>query len=66
MPYDISTTRADLIIHGERVPARSGRSFETLNPATEQPLAQVAEAGVEDVNDAVASARKALTGDWGR
>ncbi|QFT81351.1 NAD/NADP-dependent betaine aldehyde dehydrogenase [Roseovarius sp. THAF27] len=66
MPYDISTTRADLIIHGERVPARSGRSFETVNPATEQPLAQVAEAGVEDVNDAVASARKALTGDWGR
>ena len=65
MPYDISTTCANLIIHGERMPARSGRTFETISPFTEQPLGRVAEAGVEDVDAAVASARKALRGEWG-
>ena len=42
-----------------RVP-RSGRMFVTINPATEEPLAQIAEADAADVNDAVMAARKAL------
>ena len=34
-----------LFIGGEFVAAKSGQSFETINPATEQVLAKVAEAG---------------------
>ncbi len=56
----------DLLIHGERVPARSGRYFETLNPATEQPVARVAEAGSEDIDAAVRSSRAAFEGEWSK
>jgi aldehyde dehydrogenase (NAD+) len=55
----------DLLIDGRRVKPLSGRYFTTVNPATEQVIAQVAEAGVEDVDVAVRSARKALEGEWG-
>ncbi len=55
-----------LFVDGEFVEARSGRSFVTLNPATEQPLAEVAEAGEEDVDLAVQAARAAFEGVWGR
>ncbi len=55
----------DLLIDGRRVKPLSGRYFNTVNPATEQVIAQVAEAGVEDVDVAVRSARKALDGEWG-
>ena len=54
-----------LLIGGHRVAAASGRSFETLNPATGEVLAKVAEAGVEDVDAAVRSARAAFEGAWG-
>src|SRR5690606_4375928 len=39
-----------------------GRSFTTVNPATEEPLATVAEAGADDVDAAVAAARAAADG----
>ena len=55
----------DLLIDGRRVKPLSGRYFNTVKPATEQVIAQVAEAGVEDVDVAVRSARKALDGEWG-
>src|SRR5690554_2350632 len=55
----------DLLIDGKFVPSVSGRTFETLNPATGEVLAEVAEAGVEDVHAAVASSRRALEGAWG-
>jgi len=55
-----------LFVDGEFVEAKSGRSFVTLNPATEQPLAEVAEAGDEDVDLAVQAARAAFEGVWGR
>ena len=44
---------ARLIINGEAVDAASGRTFTTVNPATEEPLCAVAEAGAEDVDRAV-------------
>lgn len=53
-----------LLIDGEFRPALSGRTFETLNPATGQVLAQVAEAGKEDIDAAVASARRAFETAW--
>jgi len=53
--------RYGLFIGGELVDPRSGRWFETINPATEETLAEVAEAGPEDVDLAVRAARKAST-----
>jgi aldehyde dehydrogenase (NAD+) len=53
-----------LFIGGEFVPAADGRQFETVNPATEEPLARVAEAGVADVDRAVAAARAAFDDVW--
>jgi aldehyde dehydrogenase (NAD+) len=44
----------------------SGPAVKTINPADEQPLAEVAEAGLADVDDAVRAARKAYDGVWGR
>src|SRR5579875_3356848 len=55
-----------LFVGGEFRPAASGATFETLNPATEERLALVAEAGEEDVERAVAAARAAFEGAWGR
>ena len=56
----------DLFVNGDFVPALSGRSFSTTNPATEEPLADVASAGPEDVDRAVAAARAAFEGPWGK
>ncbi|HKE53345.1 MAG TPA: aldehyde dehydrogenase family protein [Actinomycetota bacterium] len=53
--------RYGLFIGGGLVDPRSGRWFETINPATEETLAEIAEAGPEDVDLAVRSARKAST-----
>jgi len=59
-PQKISSTLPDqqLYIHGQHVKARSGRLFDTFNPATGTLLARVSEAGPEDVAAAVASAQK--------
>jgi acyl-CoA reductase-like NAD-dependent aldehyde dehydrogenase len=45
-----------LIIDGQAVDAQSGRTFQTINPATEEPICAVAEAGPEDVDRAVHAA----------
>ncbi|MEU4213737.1 aldehyde dehydrogenase family protein [Actinoplanes sp. NPDC026623] len=53
-----------LFIDGSFVPASpSGGVFKTVNPASEEVLAEVASAGVEDVDLAVAAARRAF-GPW--
>ena len=48
--------RYGLFIGGKFVAPRSGRYFETVNPATEKTLAEVAEAGPADVEAAVRAA----------
>ncbi len=53
-----------LLIHGNWVHAASGQSFATINPATEEHIADIAEAGPADIDAAVASARQALDGPW--
>lgn len=53
-----------LFIGGEWVEPRSGNHFPTINPATEEQLATVAEAGAEDVDLAVAAARQAWESGW--
>ena len=55
-----------LFIGGKFVEPESGDSFETINPATEEPLARVALADTADVDRAVKAARKAYTGAWSR
>jgi acyl-CoA reductase-like NAD-dependent aldehyde dehydrogenase len=55
-----------LIINGEAVEAASGATFTTVNPATEEPITTVAEAGAEDVDRAVRAARAALEGPWAK
>ena len=53
-----------LFINGEFVEPKSGKRFVTINPATEEPLALVAEAGPEDVAVAVEAARDASQQGW--
>ncbi len=50
----------DAFIGGRFVPARSGRRFSAVNPATGQTLALVASCDGDDVNAAVAAARAAF------
>jgi aldehyde dehydrogenase (NAD+) len=56
--------RYGLFIGGRFVEPKSGRWFPTINPATEQHLADVAEAGPEDVGLAVEAAREAYEERW--
>ena len=53
-----------LLIDGKRVPSSSGRTFKSLNPATEQVIATIAEGNEADVDCAVAAARRAFEGPW--
>ncbi len=58
-------SRYGLFIGGKEVAPRGGEWFTTIDPATEEPLAEVARATVEDVNQAVAVARRAFKREWG-
>jgi aldehyde dehydrogenase (NAD+) len=59
--------QTECFIAGEWVPAVSGRTFETINPATEEVIAQVAEGDEADVDLAVNAARNALEkGPWSK
>jgi aldehyde dehydrogenase (NAD+) len=53
-----------LLIDGRRVPSSSGRTFKSLNPATEEVIATIAEGNEVDVDHAVAAARRAFEGPW--
>jgi aldehyde dehydrogenase (NAD+) len=55
-----------LLIGGEWMDAASGKRFESRNPATGELLATVAEGEAEDINRAVAAARKAFEGPWNK
>lgn len=55
-----------LFIGGEYVPATSGKTFTSADPFTTEDWAEVADGGVQDVDLAVAAAREALDGPWGR
>ena len=55
-----------LFIGGEFVAPRTRQYFETVNPATEKVLAQVARAGAQDVDRAVAAARHGYERNWSR
>jgi aldehyde dehydrogenase (NAD+) len=58
-------SRYGLFVGGKEIAPKSGQWFTTIDPATEEPLAEIARAGVEDVNNAVSVARRAFKRDWG-
>lgn len=49
-----------MLIDGELVNAASGAVFDNVNPATEEVLGQVADAGAEDMERAIAAARRSF------
>lgn len=53
-------------INGEFVSSSSGKTFANINPATNQQIGTVHEAGKAEVDAAVAAARAALKGPWGK
>jgi len=56
-----------MLIGGQWVEPASGKTFDTINPSTGEVLARVAEGDAEDMNRAVAAARKAFeSGPWPR
>jgi acyl-CoA reductase-like NAD-dependent aldehyde dehydrogenase len=62
---NIHFAQRKLLIDGKQVSSSSGRSFETIDPATEEVITTVAEADANDVDLAVAAARRALESAWG-
>ena len=54
-----------LFINGEFVDPGDGGMIKTVNPASEEVLAEVAEAGAQDVDRAVRAARQAYEQVWG-
>ncbi|KAI3870589.1 hypothetical protein MKW92_037069 [Papaver armeniacum] len=62
-PVKVNYTK--LFINGEFVNSASGKTFPTLDPRTGNVIAHVAEGDAEDINRAVAAARKAFDeGPW--
>src|SRR6201998_4119096 len=59
----LSKPKLSLIDGQHRAPA-SGRTFKTLDPATGQVIATIAEGNEVDVDHAVAAARRAFEGPW--
>ena len=55
-----------LFINGKFVAPKGGKSFTTINPATEEVLAKISYAELADVNLAVTAARNAFTKTWSK
>ena len=64
--YITVAPRHELFINGQFVAPHSGKYFESVNPATEQTLTEIAAADETDVNNAVQSARNAHENVWSK
>src|SRR3984957_10159203 len=67
MPGGIKTDVKNylMMIDGEFIASKSGKTFPVYDPATEEVIAQVPDANAEDVNRAVAAAKSAFEdGPW--
>src|SRR3954454_10339521 len=58
--------RYQLFINGRFVAPRSGKYFDSINPATEEKLAEIADGNSADVDRAVQAARRAYQTSWGK
>lgn len=59
-------SKYDLFINGKFTAPDSGKYFDTINPATEATIAQVADANEKDVDKAVKAARNAYDNVWSK
>ena len=61
----VSASQRKMLIDGQWVASASGKTFDTLNPATGEVLAKVAEGNAEDIDRAVKVARRVFDdGKW--
>jgi aldehyde dehydrogenase (NAD+) len=61
----VEISETNCFINGKWVPAVSGKTFATVNPATEEEIIQVAEGDAADVDAAAKAAREAFdNGPW--
>jgi len=58
-------SRYGLFVGGKEIAPRSGEWFTTIDPSTEEPLADIARANEADVDHAVGVARRAFKRAWG-
>jgi aldehyde dehydrogenase (NAD+) len=58
--------RYELFIGGKFVAPKSGKYFDSINPANEKKIAEIALANAEDVNAAYQAARNAYDNVWGK
>jgi len=58
--------RYDLFIGGKFVPPQTGKYFDSINPAHERKLAEIALANAADVDAAYAAAKLAFDTTWGK
>lgn len=62
----LAARAGQVLIGGRLQDAASGETFESIDPATEQAIGRVASGDKEDIDRAVAAARKAFEGPWSR
>ena len=55
-----------LFINGKFENPQTSNYFPSINPANEEHLSMIAEAGEKDINAAVSAARKAFDGPWSK
>ncbi len=66
-PTTSEIKHTECFINGRWVPAASGKTFQTINPANEEVIAEVAEGDAADIDAAATAARNAFeTGPWGQ
>ena len=57
--------RFSMLVGGKAVGALPGKTFQSQNPYTGEPWAEIPDGGPEDIDAAVSAARAALDGEWG-
>lgn len=62
-PERLASVAGKLYINGQFVESK-GKTFEVINPATEEPIGNAVAATEEDVDNAVDAARKAFDNVW--
>ena len=63
---DVAALPKQLFINGEFVDAKNGLKYPNINPATEEIICEVSEAGEADVSAAVTAAKAAFEGGWSK
>src|ERR1700704_1354786 len=58
--------RYSLFIDGKFVAPHSGKYFPSINPATEEKLAEIADGDAQDIDRAVKAARRAYNNVWSK